>query len=764
MRKIIFLFAILCIAGVAFGQKKLELLWEQQDSYSPNSNPYLSLAVTSAGKTVVTVLNGYVTYREGIRIYNAKGSELKPLSGKPLSIVELGEKITLASTNDSLYFLDKEFSLIKTIKGDMAGTSVLEVEDGFVFYSKKDVFKYDFKGDKLWQYTSSEKIEGAVNKTISVFKTEKGNYVYLDNKGRESIKISSKGAKGVGFGGGDMYVLKSVDLGFWLVGSKEIYKYDSTGTQSGYIDFDKEKIDSYPFLTFQGSVVSNDNYSGQGYSSDFIVVAQQKQDSLRFVKVDKFGKYQMATVKYNDDDTPETYMVDDNRVSFYNSQFIGVCNLREPSQSWIKQLSNTDQCYKYIDNTFVVLNNKSKEPITNRSKYSSVTLYDLSGQNKILFKGENVYYPITSNSKTHLYINHGLSFSKIKTFDGAIIWGKDKPIESNDYYHSFMTDSEGNDYWIYSKDYGVETKIDFISKSTNRTSRFFTYPKNYYPLHSSILIDSKSKTLITATNGEDNIYGSHIIRKYSTRCAYDLEATAQATGKTEVCSGTKIKLSTTKQDGLSYQWQKDGEDIPTFRDAVHDVEESGNYTVTVKDEVCQNQAVSNAIPVTIKPTPEAIISTDVKTVIYEPFTVKMTANTGTGLSYQWLKDDVIIPNETSNIYEAKKFGKYNVIVMKDGCQKTSEALNISIQIALSAESEINEEAVQVYPNPSRGAFKLILSKSLQSAEIQLFDLLGRERTLTYTGEEVQAEGLVQGTYFLKVTKGEKSVTNKIVVE
>jgi hypothetical protein len=142
----------------------------------------------------------------------------------------------------------------------------------------------------------------------------------------------------------------------------------------------------------------------------------------------------------------------------------------------------------------------------------------------------------------------------------------------------------------------------------------------------------------------------------------------------------------------------------------------------------------------------------------------MTANTGTGLSYQWLKDDAIIPNETTANYEAKKSGKYNVSVSKDGCVKTSEALNISILIPLANSEEIGEDVVQVYPNPSRGEFKIILPKTLQNADIQLFDLLGRERILTRIGEQAQADGLVQGTYFLRVNKGEKSVTNKIVIE
>jgi Secretion system C-terminal sorting domain len=338
-------------------------------------------------------------------------------------------------------------------------------------------------------------------------------------------------------------------------------------------------------------------------------------------------------------------------------------------------------------------------------------------------------------------------------------------------------DSDDNSY-LYregeSPYFSSKYNIDFVSKTGKIISVYKSPNEDVSYVNSSFylfrddnryLIDEKNKFFYAhALEKQPDDTFQFIYRKYSTRCAYDLEATAEATGKTEVCSGTKVKLSTTKQDGLTYQWQKDGKDIPTFKDVVHDVEESGNYTVTVKDEVCQSQTTSNPIKVTIKPTPEASISTDIKGIVYEPITVKMSANIGTGLSYQWLKDDAIIPSETTANYEAKKSGKYNVSVSKDGCTKLSDALTISILIPLANQEEVGEEVVQIYPNPNKGKFKIILPKTLRSADIQLFDSYGRERSLTYKGEQAQAEGLVQGAYFLRVSKGEKTVTSKLIIE
>jgi hypothetical protein len=779
------LVAFLAMSGMAFGQKEVELLWERQDNYFDNGTPFTLLEITPSGKTIVTVLSGFTGSFAGNRIFDTMGKDITSPILRSFFILNRGKTINWASTKDSLYLFDRELSLIKVVKHNMTALfPATELADGIIFYSEKEVFKYNFKGEILWRYTSNEKIVGIANKRITLFKLEGGDYIYLDNYGKVKTKIPVKGINGLGFGGTDMFVFKSADAGFWFIGSKEFYKFDSTGTQTGYVDFVKEKIESFPYFSFKGSIVTNDIYESP---NNFIVAVHYiTGGGISFIKIDSFGKYQIANFKDDNFPTsyePYTYLVDNNRVMFhttsnYGAKFIGVSNFKEPSKSWIKQISISDDLYEFVDSTFVLLNNKSKEPITDRNKYSGVTFYDLNGKIVSTFKDENTNYPLTANSndypftsnnKGYLYINNGLFYSKIRANDGAVIWRKDKPIGSSEYDHSFMSDSEGNDYWIYSSEYKVgtgitdKTTINFISKSTNKMSRFFTYPKPYYPLRSNILIDGKNKILLTITNGENNNYGGHVLRKYSTRCLYDLEAQAEVTGKTEVCSGTKIKLSTPKQEGLTYQWQKDGKDIANAKEAIQEITEAGTYTVVVKDEVCKNTGTSNPLKISINPLPDATISADVKGAIYAS-SVKLSANTGAGLSYQWLKDDVQIPKENGTTYDADKSGKYAVSVTKEGCSKTSEPLLISILVPLANEVELGEEQVQVYPNPSNGNFKIVLPKSLKSADIQLLDSFGRERSLIHTGEQIQADGLVQGIYFLKISKNGKVVTSKVVIE
>jgi hypothetical protein len=58
----------------------------------------------------------------------------------------------------------------------------------------------------------------------------------------------------------------------------------------------------------------------------------------------------------------------------------------------------------------------------------------------------------------------------------------------------------------------------------------------------------------------------------------------------------------------------------------------------------------------------------------------MNANTGTGLTYQWLRNDSLIASATSAIYEAQVSGDYRVKVTKEGCSQLSVPLKISIAI------------------------------------------------------------------------------------
>lgn len=84
------------------------------------------------------------------------------------------------------------------------------------------------------------------------------------------------------------------------------------------------------------------------------------------------------------------------------------------------------------------------------------------------------------------------------------------------------------------------------------------------------------------------------------------------------------------------------------------------------------------------------------------------------------------------------------------------------KIVLSTTQE-EDGKILVYPNPNPGIFRVILPNSLQNATISIFDNLGKEVKFTKKGEEIQIENWIVGTYFLKIIKGDKMITHKVLL-
>jgi Secretion system C-terminal sorting domain len=813
MKKITLLFAILLVmSGIAFGQSASKLLWETKIS-SINKLDYLSISTGSKFGDESTFIsdntNRYAIDKDGNIIW------------KFPSIQIIGINNFWASKSDTLYRIDKDLKFTNSPKlpkipnaGDFYGPD--EVEDGYIIRNIKtnEIIKWDYEVKEIWKYklTNGIKLKDASFRQTTLGysfdysfsgKGKDTSQVFslkLDKQGKQTYLVNKKIIPTYQLGTSPT---PTADKGMWLhespfggIGVSIMVRLDSTNKEIFMLEtFNLPKIinrtDAFPiFKSVSGyydlplGVTPNGSLIYGFYTVD----GDKKPKSLFFAKIDGISKPILtdeidmkgksieslpSSIRVIDDDN--FIFSSPNSFNVVNKGGIGAANFKAKNSIWANRVDIEYGLTNSFGNFMIAMDNSL--PIL---RNDSLICYSIDGKIKWIkanVKQFNYFDQVNFgiNSTSYLYaVKDGLT-TKIRISDGKELWTlKLKPSKI------VSEDLEGNTYLyqedvMYSPSFSRRYSVDFISKTGKTASIYNSLNVDFNQLgvpgfssygdYGRYQIDGKNK-FFYANSLEKQIDGTFqfIYRKYSTRCAYDLEATAEATGKTEVCSGTKVKLSTTKQDGQTYQWQKDGKDILNFKDIVHDVEESGNYTVTVKDEICQNQTTSNPVKVIISPTPESIITTDTKGIVYEPFTVKMSANTGTGLSYQWLKDDVIIPSETTANYEAKKSGKYNVSVSKEGCAKLSDALTITILIPLANQEEVGEEVVQVYPNPSKGEFKIILPKSLKSADIQLFDAFGRERTLMYVGEQAQAEGLVQGVYFLRVQKGEKSVTSKLIIE
>lgn len=77
----------------------------------------------------------------------------------------------------------------------------------------------------------------------------------------------------------------------------------------------------------------------------------------------------------------------------------------------------------------------------------------------------------------------------------------------------------------------------------------------------------------------------------------------------------------------------------------------------------------------------------------------------------------------------------------------------------------NIEDLNIYPNPASSDRVYITSKSGQSKEVEIYDVLGKKiLQATITGKELNISNLTAGVYIIKVKEGEATATRKLIVK
>lgn len=225
-------------------------------------------------------------------------------------------------------------------------------------------------------------------------------------------------------------------------------------------------------------------------------------------------------------------------------------------------------------------------------------------------------------------------------------------------------------------------------------------------------------------------------------------------GDTSICEGESTSLDAGA--GFDqYQWFKDGEVMTDATSQTLSVAEAGIYTVRVIDSgTCAK--LSEAFDFTVNDLPSTQITMD-GFVLIAP----------SGASYQWFLDGNALSGETSNSIEANDAGVYTVQVTSDGgCTVTSEAVTATPIIEAQSPSEV---LAFVYPNPSKGVFKLQFpNPDFKEHRINLVDDQGRShwlRTGVKTNEvEIVKPNLVDGIYFVQIESSDgKAYTVKILI-
>jgi hypothetical protein len=157
----------------------------------------------------------------------------------------------------------------------------------------------------------------------------------------------------------------------------------------------------------------------------------------------------------------------------------------------------------------------------------------------------------------------------------------------------------------------------------------------------------------------------------------------------QICGGQPAILSAQVAPGLTYQWLRNGTSIPGATTAVYSASVVGTYRCLTTSSC--GSFLSNTISVVIGTPPPATITAGGPTTFCSGSSVVLSANSGAGLYYQWLKNAANINFATQRTYTATATGNYFCKVY-NGCYTTSNTINISVTALPAMPSAISGPA------------------------------------------------------------------------
>jgi hypothetical protein len=160
-------------------------------------------------------------------------------------------------------------------------------------------------------------------------------------------------------------------------------------------------------------------------------------------------------------------------------------------------------------------------------------------------------------------------------------------------------------------------------------------------------------------------------------------ASITANGSLNLCAGNSITLSAANNaNAVSYQWRKNGINIPGATSQTLVVSQSGAYSVVIANQACPatSAVISNTLTIQVFPNPNPVITSS-GTVVSPGVAVTLSTANGIGNTYQWFKmlgtTLLASPGATQATYTTTSSGTFRVKVTNMyGCWKYSNSITI----------------------------------------------------------------------------------------
>nr|MBA2406661.1 T9SS type A sorting domain-containing protein [Chitinophagales bacterium] len=248
-----------------------------------------------------------------------------------------------------------------------------------------------------------------------------------------------------------------------------------------------------------------------------------------------------------------------------------------------------------------------------------------------------------------------------------------------------------------------------------------------------------------------------------------------STGITTFCINSGIYL-TTPLNGYAYQWQKGTTNIAGATNKNFTPTSSGSYKVKITDtHGCSK--TSTGLSITVYTAPTATISISGSGNICSGQTKIITANGGTGLTYQWKRDGNNIFGATSSTYTASIAGNYTCLITNmNGCSTTSNSIAITSNCKGDEANITSQKEVSwfIYPNPTSSDLHIrVNTGSVEngSYQVEIKNLLGItiwQNESTFTNSTIADDVIIDrsvpsGVYLVVVFMGEQVYYSQFIL-
>ena len=223
-------------------------------------------------------------------------------------------------------------------------------------------------------------------------------------------------------------------------------------------------------------------------------------------------------------------------------------------------------------------------------------------------------------------------------------------------------------------------------------------------------------------------------------------------GNLTFCAGKeKTILKADTNSKFTYKWSNDS------KDASVSIDKSGDYSVTITNDIC----VTESEVVKIKVNPNPVIKLSKKdTTIYNGDVVNLKATGAT--SYVW---NATSKKDTINI---KVAGTYKVVGTNEfGCS-SADSMKLTVKVKSASISDLESIKFQVYPNPAANNVYVSLA-NFTNTTLRMYDLIGNEvfhQVIKNEVTEVPVNQFAKGMYLIKIEDSNSNTieSKRFVVE